>query len=141
MFRVKKLKEITEMKLLKYITVVFCAVAGAFMSGCDDEYTDYYTSAQVTVVAPDTVQILQIQGVCAVTCLSNDMSYQSSTWNDKTVTFSNVLRGPYSILVSGTAAITTRAGRREIHNFRASSSYVEFMDHPSSVELQMLLLQ
>ena len=129
------------MKLLKYITVVFCVVAGALTGGCDDEYTDYYTSAEVTVVAPDTVQILQIQGVCAVTCLSNDMSYQSSTWNGKTVSFNNVLRGPYSILVSGTAMITTRAGRREVHNFRASSSYAEFMEHPTSVELQMLLLQ
>ncbi len=118
-----------------------CIAAAVMTNGCADEYSDYYTSAEVNIVAGDTVSILQMQGTCTVTCLSNEMSWQSSTWNGTTASFERLMRGPYSILVTGTAAISVNGGAREVHSFRASSSYTEFLDHPSSVDLPMHLLQ
>lgn len=119
--------------LLLTVALLFTATS------CHDDYDDYYTTAVVTIALPEGATLQQMQGTVRLTNLNNRQSYTSSTFSGASVTL-EVMRGVYSIDVEGSLRYTTADGASATGNFRAATSYCEFLDHPSAVTLNIIFM-
>lgn len=121
----------------KYILLLMVLVG--ILSSCHKEKDDYTTMAYVTMQAPDSITVVRMQGTVTLTNLSNHQTYSASSFKGTTVSL-ELYRGVYSILVQGSVQYKTKEGKTEISNFRASSDYSEFMEHPAQDSLEILFL-
>ncbi len=119
-----------------------CLWLAAFMSACEPEHNDdVLTAARVSLSAPDSIALLQANGTISMQCLSNKLTWTTEEWDSVSVNFPEVMRGPYSIVADGKVAVKINDGRRKVYRFRAANSYVEVLEHPTEVKLDIQLLQ
>ena len=96
---------------------------------------------QVTLAAPDTIEVLQAKGTVSMQCLTNKFTWTEDRWDSISVIFPEVMRGPYNITVDGKVAVKINGGRRKVYRFRAANSYVEVLDKPSKVKMDIQLFK
>lgn len=80
-------------------------------------------------------------GTVSMQCLTNKFTWTENGWDSISVTFPEVMRGPYNITADGKVAVKINGGRRRVYRFRAASSYVEVLDKPSEVKLNIQLFK
>lgn len=113
-----------------------------FSTACEpEELGGVMTSAKVTLTAPDSIALLQVKGTVTIQCLSNRLTWTAEEWDSVSVSFPQVMTGPYSLSADGKIAVKINGGRRKVYRFRANNNYVEMLDHPSDVQLDILLIQ
>ena len=108
-------------------------------TSCHQEYTDYDTTAIITLVAPDTITVERMQGTVTLTNLNNKQSYATSTFNGNQVELS-MMRGVYSVLAEGSILYKDSSGQELRRMFRASSSLEKALDHPSCITLNIIII-
>ncbi|MBP3717033.1 MAG: hypothetical protein J6I79_05980 [Paludibacteraceae bacterium] len=110
------------------------------IAGCHKEHDDYTTKVEITMVAPDSLEIERMQGTVTLTNLSNGQSYSVSEFKGSKVEV-EVFRGPYAIQSEGTLMYQTKPTKETgICGFRCNSNYEEVLDHPSYISMKLLLL-
>lgn len=113
-----------------------------FFAACEpEEHDQVTTSARVTLAAPDSIALLQVKGSVTIQCLTNKLTWTTDQWDSVSVNFPKVMTGPYSLSADGKIAVKINQGRRKVYRFRANNNYVELLDHPSNVQLDILLVQ
>lgn len=113
-----------------------------FSTACEpEEHDQVTTSARVTLAAPDSIALLQVKGTVTIQCLTNRLTWTTDEWDSISVCFPKVMTGPYSLSADGKIAVKINQGRRKVYRFRANNNYVEMLDHPSNVKLDILLIQ
>ena len=123
-------------------SIVVSLWLAAAIAGCEPEPNDdVITSARVTLSTPDSVALLQAMGTVSVQCLTNKLTWTSDEWDSISVAFPEVMRGPYNITADGKVAVKINGGKRKVYRFRAANSYVELLNHPSEVKLDIELFQ
>jgi hypothetical protein len=112
------------------------------MAGCEPEqHDDILTTARVTLATPDSIALLQAMGTVTVECLTNRMAWTGDEWDSISIVFPEVMRGPYNISADGKVAVKINNGKRKVYRFRAANSYVEFLDQPTDVKLDIELIK
>ena len=130
---------IPPIQLLKLIISLWIILS--FWS-CEPEHNyDVLTSARVTLVAPDSMALLQVKGTMSLQSLTNKFTWTEARWDSISVVFPKVLRGPYNITADGKVAVSIKGGRRKVYRFRAANSYVELLNQPSEVKLDIQLFK
>lgn len=125
--------------LLKLITCLWLTIP---LWSCEPEHdNDVLTSARVTLSAPDNIELLQSIGTVSMQSLTNKFTWTEAKWDSVSVLFPKVLRGPYNITADGKVAVKINGGRRQVYRFRAANSYVEVLDRPSEVKLNIQLFK
>lgn len=109
------------------------------ITACHQDNDDYNTSAVISINVPDSIIIDKMQGTVTVTNLNNKQSYSSSNFNG-TSTSMDIMRGCYSISVTGTVLYHDSLKIKHTRNFRASSSYSELLKHPSVVSVDIIFM-
>ena len=108
-------------------------------TGCHKEYTDYETTAVITLAAPDSITVEQMQGTVTVTNLNNRQSYAASSFQGNQLECS-LMRGVYSVSAEGSLRYRDALGQEQRRMFRASSSYEQVLDHPSHIRLNIMII-
>ena len=122
--------------------VILCLWLTALFNACEPEHNDdVTTSVQVTLAAPDTIEVLQAKGTVSMQCLTNKFTWTEDRWDSISVIFPEMMRGPYNITVDGKVAVKINGGRRKVYRFRAANSYVEVLDKPSKVKMDIQLFK
>jgi hypothetical protein len=112
------------------------------LAGCEPEqHDDILTTARVTLATPDSIALLQAMGTVTVECLTNRMAWTGDEWDSISIVFPEVMRGPYNISADGKVAVKINNGKRKVYRFRAANSYVEFLDQPTDVKLDIELIK
>lgn len=125
--------------LLKFIICLWIILP---FGSCEPEHNyDVLTSARVTLVAPDSIELLQAMGTVSLQSLTNKFTWTEARWDSISVVFPKVLRGPYNITADGKVAVSIKGGRRKVYRFRAANSYVELLNQPSEVKLDIQLFK
>lgn len=126
---------------MKRIIPLIALLIGAFaITSCHKEQTDYYTTAQLSLVVPDTINVRQIQGTMTLQSLNTTLSKSTSNISNCSFTM-QVLRGAYKVDVVGMLQYTTANGKLQTRHYRAHSDYTPFADMPlSSSSLPIILL-
>jgi len=115
-------------------------VGALTISGCHQEQTDYYTTARLTLVVPDTVSVSQIQGTMTLQSLNTTLSQSVSTIHDGSFEM-QVLRGAYKVDIVGMIKYITPNGGVQTRHYRAHSDYTPFADMPlSTASLPVIFL-
>lgn len=109
------------------------------ITSCHKDNDDYNTSAVISINVPDSMTVDKMQGTVTVTNLNNKQSYSSSEFNG-TSTSLDIMRGCYSISVTGTVLYHDSLKVKHTRNFRAASSYCEFLKHPSVVSVDIIFM-
>ena len=124
----------------KTLTVVFLAVVAVLCTtSCHEENDDYDTNATITLVAPDSITVEQMQGTVTFTNLNNKKSYSTSVFTGTVVQLS-LLRGVYSISAEGSLSYRDKMGVVRTGMFRATSSFEQLLDVPAHVSLSLIIL-
>lgn len=108
-------------------------------TACHQENDDYNTSAVISIKVPDSIYVDKMQGTVTVTNLNNKQSYSSSDFNGTSASM-DIMRGCYSISVTGTVLYHDSLKVVHTRNFRAASSYNEFLEHPSNVSVDIIFM-
>lgn len=128
--------------MYRLYNIIWCVWLAALLTGCEPERNDdVLTSARVTLSAPDSIALLQAMGTVSMQCLTNQLTWVSDEWDSISTDFPEVMRGPYSVTIDGKVAVKINGGKRKVYRFRAANSYVEVLDQPSDVKIDIELMQ
>lgn len=127
---------------MKRILQICTLIASTLLiASCHKEQTDYYTTARLTLVMPDTISVSQIQGTMTLQSLNTTLSQSTSSLQGYSLEL-KVLRGAYKVDVVGMLQYTNREGKNTVCHYRAHSDYTPFADMPlSTAELPIILLE
>lgn len=125
------------MKQVFYTFIAMLLVG--FCSACEQKEDDYYTNAIVTLQTPDSIKAVKMQGTVALKNLSNGRVYSSSNFKDSMVEM-EVLRGTYMLDAEGTLLYSLPDGSEEVKYFRASSNYIEIVEHPARINVEIIFM-
>lgn len=106
---------------------------------CQKSHEDFYTEAHVRIVLPDTLHLDKMQGTVRLTNLNNKQTFTTATFQGNEATI-EVFRGVYAADVEGSVRYTNEKGQMQTANFRANTSYVKVLDHPSLISLDITIM-
>lgn len=132
-----------DMTLTKpFFKLIVCLWLTTAFAGCEPEHHyEVLTPARVTLAAPDNIRLLQAAGTVSMQSLTNKFTWTEKQWDSISVVFPQVLCGPYNITADGKVAVSINGGRRRVYRFRAANSYVEVLDRPTEVKLDIQLFK
>lgn len=106
---------------------------------CQKTHDDYYTQAHIRLLLPENMTIEKMQGNVRLTNLNNRQTFTSSTFDGNQVQ-TDVFRGVYAVDVEGSVRYRDAEGQMKTANFRANTPYVQVLDHPAMIELNVTLM-
>ncbi len=121
------------------LTVLGVLALLSLLVSCHEDSDDYYTTIAVRIRLPEGCNAERMQGTVKLTNLNNRLTYATSEFDGTAVTL-QVMRGVYAIDAEGSLRYTDDTGQTLTGNFRASTSYCEALEHPSSVELDIVFM-
>lgn len=125
--------------LRRAATAALLLLAALLLTACHSDNDDYFTTAVVTIDAPEGCTISRMQGTVALTNLNSKQTTTTATFDGATA-HAEVLRGSYSISVEGTVRYVDAEGKSRTASFRAATAHCEFLTHPTEVHLDIILM-
>ena len=117
-----------------FFKLIVCLWLTTAFAGCEPEHHyEVLTPARVTLAAPDNIRLLQAAGTVSMQSLTNKFTWTEKQWDSISVVFPQVLCGKVAVSING--------GRRRVYRFRAANSYVEVLDRPTEVKLDIQLFK
>ena len=125
--------------MIKQLYIICLVLVLMAFSSCENEETNYYTTAITRLERSEGEELMQIQGTITLLNITNQQAYSTSTFSNSQTTM-QVLRGVYSLQGEGTVRVKMADGSVSVRYFRVSESYVEVLNNSTTIVLHPIWL-
>ena len=109
--------------MIKQLYIICLVLVLMAFSSCEEEETNYYTTAITRLELSEGEELMQIQGTITLLNITNQQAYSTST-----------LQG------EGTVRVKMADGSISVRYFRVSESYVEVLNNSTTIVLHPIWL-